>query len=551
MNKVEINLKEAFIKAINVIDETVEVTVEQIVIEIPKDTKNGDYATNAAMRLAKVLKDSPINIANKIKENFDMEYANVEAIDIAGPGFINITMNKASIANTLKSIILQGSEYGQWPEISNDLINVEYVSANPTGDLHLGHARQASLGDSISRIYKKAGYNVVREYYINDAGNQINNLAKSVIVRYHELFDIEMPMPEDGYFGQDIKNVAELIKNLKGDQFINDDSEETFQYIKKTALTYELDKIKRDLQEFRVEFDIWTSEQKLYDSGRVEKALELLESKNATYEKDGALWLETTRLGDDKDRVLKKSDGSYTYLTPDIANHIQKLDAGSDYMVDLWGADHHGYIKRMKAAIEFCTGQSDKFDVDIVQLVRLIEDGKEVKMSKRSGNAIGMIELSQEVGIDAVRYFFAQRAGSSHFDFDLGLAKSKSNENPVFYVQYAHARICSILKASLELNLAKEANLALLDKEKEISIIKHLNEFPATIADSAKTRAPHKIVNYVSKLASLFHSYYNEYKVIDQEDLETTNARIVLLEATKITLANSLELIGVSAPEKM
>jgi len=551
MNNVENKIKHAFYDALKSIDESIDLNVEDIVIEIPKDTSKGDYATNVAMKYAKVLKNSPINIAQAIIDKIDMGSADIESVEIAGPGFINIKMDQASIANVLVDIVAKGKDYGQWPFDKPDLINVEYVSANPTGDLHLGHARQASLGDSITRLYKKAGYNIVREYYINDAGNQIDNLAKSVIVRYHELFDVKMDMPEDGYFGQDIIDIAKMIQSIDGDKYVNNIDDHAFKYFKETAKSFELDKIKRDLAKFRVEFDVWTSEQKLYDEGKVDQAIALLEEKKATYEKEGALWLETTKYGDDKDRVLRKSDGSLTYLTPDIANHIQKINNGAKKMIDLWGADHHGYIKRMNAAIEFCTGQSDIFEVDIVQLVRLIEDGLEVKMSKRSGKAIGMMELANEVGVDAVRYFFAARAGSSHFDFDLTLAKSKSNENPVFYVQYAHARIVSILTLAKELKLDDNIDLSLLKEEKEISIIKHLNEFVNVVADSAQARAPHKIINYIQKLASLFHSYYNEHKVIDQSNLELTKARVLLLDATRITLANALELVGVSAPEKM
>jgi len=552
VNNVENSLKEAFYQAIKKIDESIELNQDEIVIEIPKDTSKGDYATNVAMKYAKVLKNNPQNVAKMIIENIDMSSANIQSLDVAGPGFINISMDKESLANILVEIVKQGKDYGQWPQEDDLVYNVEYVSANPTGDLHLGHARQASLGDSITRIYKKAGYNVVREYYINDAGNQINNLAKSVIVRYHELYDIPMDMPEDGYFGQDIKDIAKLIQTLVKDKYVNNyDNEEAFEYFKETAKAFELDKIKKHLQDFRVEFDVWTSEQKLYDDGKVDECIQLLEEKGATYEKDGALWLETTKYGDDKDRVLRKSDGSLTYLTPDIANHLQKLDAGADVMVDLWGADHHGYIKRMKAALEFAANKSDKFDVDIVQLVRLIEEGKEVKMSKRSGNAIGLNDLCEEVGTDAVRYFFASRAGASHFDFDLGLARSKSNENPVFYAQYAHARICSILKLGKELKLDDNVDLSLLKEEKEISLMKQLNEFGSVVKSAASERAPHKVINYIQKLASLFHSYYNEHKVIDQDNIELTKARILLLAATKITLANALELVGVSAPEQM
>ncbi|MDF9866528.1 arginyl-tRNA synthetase [Bacilli bacterium PM5-3] len=551
MISVEDTLKEAIYQTIINIDKSLEIDINNIVIEIPKDNKNGDYATNAALKFSKLFKSNPMDVAQKIKENFDYDKYDVDYIELAKPGFINFFMNKASLANSILDIIAKGKEYGQYETRDDKIINVEYVSANPTGDLHLGHARQASLGDAITRIYKKAGYNVVREYYINDAGNQINNLAQSTIVRYHQLFDVDMEMPEDGYYGQDIIDIAQMIKTLVKDKYLNDTSEECFQYFKDTALQFELDKLKRDLKDFNVEFEIWTSEQKLYDDGKVEQSLDVLAKRDAIYEKDGAIWLKSTDFGDDKDRVLKKSDGSYTYLTPDIANHIQKIENGADYMVNLWGADHHGYIKRMQVAIEIVAGRKGLLDVDIVQMVRLISEGKEVKMSKRTGNAIGLRELCEEVGVDAVRYFFAARSGSSHFDFDLDLASSKSNDNPVYYAQYAHARICSILSIVEELDVDKEINTGLLDNQKEVDLIKHLNEFVPLVNEAANARAPHRVTNYIQRLASLFHSYYNECKVIDKENMPMTSARLKLLQACQITLENALELIGVSAPKKM
>lgn len=550
MESIEQNLKKAILEALNKIEEN-DISLDNIVIEIPKDSSLGDYASNVALKFSKLLNKDKMELASLIKENLNYEKYAIEKIEIAFPGFINLFLNKANIASTINKIIEQGSNYGQGIVEDSKTINVEYVSANPTGDLHLGHARQASIGDSITRLYKKAGYNVIREYYINDAGNQINNLAYSTIARYHQLFDIDMKIPEDGYHGDDIIDIAKLIKNLNKDKYLNDDSEETFLYFKKTALQFELDKLKQDLKDFKVEFDNWVSEQSLYDLNKLEAALKILEEKDAIYEKDGAVWLKSSQYGDDKDRVLRKSDGTYTYLAPDIANHIQKLDNNGEYLVNLWGADHHGYIKRMQIAIEIVTGKKGVLDVDIVQMVRLVKDGQEVKMSKRTGNAIGLRELCEEVGIDAVRYFFASRAASSHFDFDLDLATSKSNDNPVYYAQYAHARISSILELAKELELDENFDESLLSNQKEIDLIKHLNDFPSLVSESAKAREPHRVCNYIQKLASLFHSYYNECKVINRDNLSLTKARLTLLQASKITLKNALELIGVSAPEKM
>lgn len=551
MNKIDDILKEGIIQVLKKCDDKVKVKLEDIIIEIPKDNTKGDYATNAAMKFAKQFKRKPMKLAEFIKENFDFKANDVESIDVAKPGFINFIINKSNLANSIAKIIEQGDEYGQLASKGDTLINVEYVSANPTGDLHVGHARQASLGDSITRLYKKAGYKVVREYYINDAGNQINNLAQSVMARYHQLFDIDMEIPEGGYHGQDIKDIAVMIKNIDKDKYLNDTSEKALAYFKDTALTFEMDKLKKDLKEFRVEFDQWTSEQKLYDDGKVAKVLETLKEKDAIYEADGAIWLNTTKYGDDKDRVLQKSDGSYTYLTPDIANHLQKLENGAGLLVDLWGADHHGYIKRMEAALQLVTNKPDLLDIDIVQLVQLVQDGQEVKMSKRTGQGVSLKDLVDEVGVDAVRYFCVARSANSHLDFDLDLAVKQSNENPVYYVQYAHARICSIINIASEFKLDKEFDATLLTNPKEIDLIKHLNEFAPIIDGAALNRAPHRITNYVQKLASLFHSYYNECKVINQDDLELTNARLALLRACKITIKNALALVGVSAPERM
>lgn len=551
MNKIDDILKEGIIQVLKKCDDKVEIKLEDIIIEIPKDNTKGDYATNAAMKFAKQYQHKPMELADFIKENFDYEAYQVESIEVAQPGFINFIINKSNLANSIAKIIEQGDDYGQLPSKGDTLINVEYVSANPTGDLHVGHARQASLGDSITRLYKKAGYKVIREYYINDAGNQINNLAQSVMARYHQLFDIDMEIPEGGYHGQDIKDIAVMIKNIDKDKYLNDTSEKALTYFKDTALTFEMDKLKKDLKEFRVEFDQWTSEQKLYDDGKVTEVLATLKEKGATYEADGAIWLNTTKYGDDKDRVLQKSDGTYTYLTPDIANHLQKLENGADLLVDLWGADHHGYIKRMEAALHLVTGKANLLDVDIVQLVQLVQDGQEVKMSKRTGQGVSLKDLVDEVGVDAVRYFCVARSANSHLDFDLDLAVKQSNENPVYYVQYAHARICSIINIAREFKLDKEFDATLLNNPKEIDLIKHLNEFAPVIDGAALNRAPHRITNYVQKLASLFHSYYNECKVINQDDLELTNARLALLRACKITIKNALALVGVSAPERM
>lgn len=543
-NKLKSAIKDALKKAFDV-----DMDIENIVIEIPKDKSHGDYSTNTAMQLARTLKKNPREIANGLVEALDKEAGAIESCEIAGPGFINFMMNKSTLASVIDKVLEAGDHYGENESGNHLKINVEYVSANPTGDLHLGHARGAAWGDSVTRLMKASGYEVCREFYVNDAGNQIINLAYSLMARYAQEFGIEKEMPEDGYHGKDVIAIAKQIVKEQGDKYLNDTSEEAFQFFKKEGIRLELAKLQRDLDMFRVHFDVWTSEQSLHDEGRVVKALETLGALGKTYEQDGAIWFRSTEYGDDKDRVLKKSDGSYTYLVPDIAYHITKFERGFDKLVNFWGADHHGYVPRMKAAMQALGKNKDQLEVDIIQMVRLVEDGNEVKMSKRTGNAVTIRELCEEVGVDAVRYFFVQRALDTHLDFDLGLARKQSNDNPVYYAQYAHARICSILRQAPIMKPCDGYDL--LTDEKETQLLKYINEFPNVVADAAKARAPHKMCNYIQKLASYFHSFYNACKVIDMENEALSAQRVALLKATRITLKNALNLIGVEAIEKM
>ena len=494
------------------------------------------------------MKNNPRKIAEGIMEALDKDAADIESCEIAGPGFINFKIKNTSLAKIIETVLAQGDNFGHNDTGHNIKVNVEYVSANPTGDLHLGHARGAAWGDSITRLMKASGYDVCREYYVNDAGNQIINLGKSLQARYREHMGLDFVLPEDGYHGEDVKKIAIELAETYKDTYV-EENEENLKFFKEKGIEFELNKIKRDLDYFRVHFDVWSSEQKIRDDGKVEAALKVLDEKGMTYEKDGALWFATTKFNDDKDRVLRKTDGSYTYLVPDIAYHKDKLDRGFDMLVDLLGADHHGYIPRLKASIEALGNDPDKLQVDIIQMVRLVENGEEVKMSKRLGNAVTIRELCDEVGVDAVRYFFVQRAVDTHFDFDLGLARKQSNDNPVYYAQYAHARMCSILRQAPEMKEAE--NFDLLTHEKEIALMKYINEFTNVVADAAKTRSPHKVCNYIQKLAAYFHSFYNACKVIDMEHEELSAQRLALLKATKITLKNALELIGVEAIEKM
>ena len=523
-----------------------------VVLENSKDSSHGDYSTNIAMQLTKIAKKNPRMIAEEILNHLDTESANVIKVEIAGPGFINFFMNKHILTQVIKEIIKLGSDFGKSNAGNGQKYNVEYVSANPTGDLHLGHARGAALGDTLCRILDKAGYNVTREYYVNDAGNQINNLVLSAYTRYLQALGLEAEMPEDAYQGPDIVVLGQSMAAEFGKKFVNK-LDEYYQIIREVALTFELDKIKQDLKMFGVEFDLYTSEQALYDNDLVKESIHLLQEKGYIYEKDGATWFKTTVFGDDKDRVLKKSDGSYTYLTPDVANHIEKLKRGNDKLIDIWGADHHGYIARVKASMQALGHSADKLEVDIIQMVRLIKDGQEFKMSKRTGKAVTIRDLVDEVGVDATRYFFVMRSGETQMDFDLNLATEQSNANPVYYAQYAHARTCSLLRQAEEKGFTAtlKPDYPLITHKKEYEVIKLMGDFSSVIADAASKRKPHIICNYINDLATAFHSLYSAEKVIDEENVEKTNEKLALIKALQITLANALTLIGVSAPERM
>lgn len=552
MSLIETELKQGIKLALNKVY-NLDVEDNFIVIEIPKNPDMGDYSTNVAMRLAKQLHNNPRAIAEGMLDAIKENAALVENAEVAGAGFINFRIKKSKIADVIHTVLKEGEHFGENESGKDVSILVEYVSANPTGDLHLGHARGAAWGDCITRLLNKSGYNCLREFYVNDAGVQITKLGQSLLARYLQLFDIDATLPEDGYHGQDVMDIAKIVKDAEGDKWVHvpaEMEEVRLQHFREEGIRLELDKIKRDLDYFRVHFDSWISEQSLYDCGLVAKTLSKMEEMGLTYEKDGAVWFKTTEYGcDDKDRVLRKQDGTYTYFTPDIANHMDKIARGYPKMVNLWGADHHGYIARMKTAIKAMGYGWDDLEVDIIQMVRLVEDGKEVKMSKRAGNAITIRELVDEVGADAARYIFVSKAVDTHMDFDIALAKRKTNDNPVYYAQYAHARMCSILRQAPELKDVKEYTL--LTTEKEKALLKLIAEFPEMVADAAVTRQPNKVCNYIQKLAQHFHSFYNACKVLDDQNPELSNERLALLKATKITLANALDLVGVSAPERM
>ena len=545
--KVKTALHDAVVEA-----KLTEETLPDIILETPRSKENGDYATNIAMQLTKLAKQPPRAIAEAIVEKLDKESASIEKVEIAGPGFINITLNKDYLQEVVHTVLNEGEEYGRSTAGNKEKIQVEFVSANPTGDLHLGHARGASVGDSLCNVLDFAGYDVAREYYINDAGNQIDNLAYSVEARYFQALGEEREMPADGYHGQDIIDIGQQLAEEFGDKYKHVTDKERYDFFRSYGLEFELNKLKTDLANFRVQFDHWFSETTLYGSGKIESALGKLRENGHVFEEDGATWFRSTTFGDDKDRVLIKKDGSFTYILPDIAYHEDKIQRGFDKLINIWGADHHGYIPRMQAAIEALGYKKDTLEVIVAQMVQLYKDGERMVMSKRTGKAVTLRELVEDVGLDAVRYFFVMRSGDAQMDFDLDLAVSESNENPVYYAQYAHARICSILRQSEELKLAANKEGAnLLTAEHDIDLLKKIGDFPQVVADAARTRAPHRIANYIQELAATFHSFYNAEKVLDTDHKERSEARLALVTATRTTLRNALNLIGVSAPERM
>ncbi|MGK0554745.1 arginine--tRNA ligase [Macrococcus capreoli] len=538
-------IKQAILKAELVTE------VPEIKIEVPKDTKNGDYATNIAMVLTKLAKRNPREIAQAIVDNLDVKKADVTKIDIAGPGFINFYMDNAYLTGIISEALNKKENFGKAEQPKNEKILVEYVSANPTGSLHIGHARNAAVGDTLSNVLVAAGYEVLREYYINDAGKQIENLAYSIEARYFQALGQDMDLPEDGYHGKDI---IEIGKQLAAEhpEYKDVEQSERIKAFRKLGLDYEMDKLKKDLTEFNVHFDNWFSETSLYENKEIDKALEKMRENGYLFEQDGATWLRTTEFGDDKDRVLIKKDGSYTYFLPDIAYHYDKIERGYDTLINLFGADHHGYINRLKASLETFGTDSKRLEIQVMQMVRLLQDGQEVKMSKRTGNAITLRDIMDEVGIDAARYFLTMRSADTHFDFDMELAKSQSSDNPVYYAQYAHARICSMLRQAAENGIvpATDVDFSLITNEKAFELLKRIADFETVIEQAADARAPHRITNYIQDLAAHFHKFYNAEKVLT-DDVEKSKAHVALIEAARITLQNALTLVGVTSPEKM
>ena len=517
--------------------------INNITIDHSKDPMHGDYASNIAMKANKLLGPTPIESANKIVNALNKDL--FTKVEIAKPGFINFFLKADSISNVIEEIINKDSQYGAGP-INNKRINIEYVSANPTGNLHVGHARCAAYGDSLSRIMHFAGYSITREYYVNDAGNQIKNLGESIYQRYMELYGKEPVFPEGGYLGEDVKLVAKHFKEKYQDK-LKEHNDKNLEIITREGLNLELDNIKKDLKLFGVEFDVFSFETDIRKSGDIEKALKELDQY--IYEDNNAKILKTTMFLDDKDRPIIKSNGEYTYFLPDIAYHYNKLNRKFDLLIDVLGADHHGYINRMKSALMMKGYKKEQLEVPLIQVVRLMNNGVEVKMSKRTGNAITLRELCEEVGVDAVRYFFVSRSNTSHLDFDFNLAKSHSNDNPVYYAQYAHARLSNVLLLGKDITPIYTGEL--LKEKIELELIKTLQEFPSIVSSVASTHEVHKLTIYINLIATLIHSFYNECRIVNQDDIKLSANRLGLVKACQIVLRNALNLIGVSAPNKM
>ena len=521
----------------------IEYNSDEIIIDTPKLENNGDYSTNIALILTKKLKKPPLEIANLIKENIN---SNIFAkVEIASPGFINIYLKKERLYQEINKILTEGKNYGKNNLGNNKKILLEYVSANPTGTLHIGHGRGATYGDNLSRIMSYCGYDVTREYYINDAGNQMNNLGISIKERYKELCNLPFNIPEDGYHGKEIVAIAKTIYDNYKEEKLTEDIE----YFKQVGLNVLMQQIKKDLDNYRVNFDVFTSEQSLYDKGEVENVLNQLKKNNDCYIKEDALWLNTSKYGDEKDRVIVKNDGNYTYFLPDIAYHVNKIKRGYQELIDVLGADHHGYINRLKASLEILGYDSSILNVKILQMVRLLKAGEEVKISKRTGKTITLNDLIDEVGINATRYFFASKSLDTQMDFDLSLAVKNSNENPVYYIEYANARIASLLN-NYKKEIAAKEEYKTIEEPLAYTIMNKLLKFTDTIIVAAKKQQPHIICNYVYELTSLFHTYYSSTKFIT-DDEEYTNDRIALLSAIKIVINNSLNLIGIIPREQM
>ena len=518
------------------------VSKENITIEIPKNKENGDYSTNIALQLAKELRKNPLEIAQKIATGIND--SSIKYVVVAAPGFINFFVTTDYLLDNINTVITQGNSYGSCNIGKGQKINIEFVSANPTGILHMGNARGGAYGDSLARIMQFCGYDVTREYYLNDAGNQINKLASSIYSRYLTKCGIENEFPENGYPGQEIFDIADIIYNENQDKLVNNDLE----IFKKYGVDYLTKQIFKDLEEYRIKYDVVTSEKSIYEKYPIANVLDKIKENGYLYEKEGAIWFKSSELYDDKDHVFVKNDGSYTYVVPDIPYHMDKMDRGYVKLIDVLGTDHHGYVARLKSAIKSVGYDEEKISVKLLQLVRIVKNKEVVVMHKRSGNVITLKDLMDEVGVNAARYYFSKYSLDTQMDFDIELAKSKSNDNPVYYVCYAYARICSILKKYPE--LAKIEKFECINEESAYNVLASVYQFKDVVKSACAKEMPHIITNYVYELASLFHTYYEKCRIVC-EDEKKTMENLNLIKSVQITLNNALNLIGVVPDERM
>ncbi len=527
------------------------VEIPPYVLEVPREKEHGDFATNLAMLLARPARLAPRKIAGTLVAHLDLTGIPVDRVEVAGPGFINFYLAPRWALAELPRIIAADHDYGRVNLGQGRRVQVEFVSANPTGLLHMGNARGAALGDSIAALLDFAGYRVTREYYINDAGNQIENFGRSLEARYFQLLGLPAQVPEEGYHGEDIIDTVRGFVERFGDRYLQATEQERRQALADYALKEKLAAIKKALEDFGVHYDVWFSEKSLHESGAVEETINILRRRGYIYEYEGALWFKATEFGAEKDEVLVRSNGIPTYFAADIAYHRDKFRRGFERVINIWGADHHGHVARMKGAMAALGYDPEALEIVIMQLVRLYRGGELVRMSKRSGQFVTLEELVEEVGRDAARYFFVMRSADSHLDFDLDLARAQTNENPVYYIQYAHARICSILRqVDGSLPPAEQVDLDLLREEEELALARRLADFPEEVALGAKDLAPHRMARYLHEVAGLLHSFYNSHRVITGDEALTA-ARLVLVGATRIVLRNGLRLLGLSAPERM
>lgn len=539
-------------------------TVPDIEVVVPPRESFGDLATPVAISLSEILKKPPREIAKELVDSIK-DKTLFERIDIADPGFINFTFSKGYLYSGIKRLIKDREKFLREDIGKGKKVKIEFISANPTGPLHLGHGRGGAFGNALANLLSASGYKVEREYYINDAGKQVKLLGLSVFARYQELLGVQYTFPEDGYQGRYVTTIAEEIIKSFGDKYKNKDFEEVADFFVDISINMVLEDIKKDLETFGISFDKWQSERQLYSLedvspthkdvlSPVEVSINYLKDKGYVYEKDSALWFKATQFGDEKDRVIIKSNGEYTYFASDIAYHLKKIKAGFDELINIWGADHHGYIPRIRAVVEALGYPKEKLRIQLVQMVTLLRGGKPVQMSKRSGDFVTLREVMDEVGVDATKFIFLTRRPDSHLEFDMDTAKAKSLENPVFYVQYANARINSIFEHAMQrcINTERlyEANFELLSTHEELRIIKKLLMYPMIFEGAVNAYEPHRITFYLQELSGMFHPYYNKYRILI-DDIELTRARLALCEAIRIVLRDGLEILGISAPEKM